>query len=132
MRLVSASLMWVVVLAIGRFTVSAQNPLPLDAPSSCVFTGSTWHGQGINGSNRSRRSLQGAFIPRDGRASADFAAACHRRPARGSVPSRITFCNAAVATDHERGTSRHQATTPGALSVLLALDVRPRPTHAVG
>jgi hypothetical protein len=48
--------------------VSACGP----AGSLLVFNGSTWHGQGINSSNRSRRSLQGAFIPRDGRASTDF------------------------------------------------------------
>ena len=48
--------------------VSACGP----AGSLLVFNGSTWHGQGINGSSRSRRSLQGAFIPRDGRAGTDF------------------------------------------------------------
>lgn len=48
--------------------VSACGP----AGSLLVFNGSTWHGQGINSSSRSRRSLQGAFIPRDGRAGTDF------------------------------------------------------------
>ena len=48
--------------------VSACGP----AGSLLVFNGSTWHGQGVNGSNRSRRSLQGAFIPRGGRAGTDF------------------------------------------------------------
>jgi len=48
--------------------VSACGP----AGSLLVFNGSTWHGQGINGSRRPRRSLQGAFIPRDARASTDF------------------------------------------------------------
>ena len=48
--------------------VSACGP----AGSLLVFNGSTWHGQGVNGSNRPRRSLQGAFIPRGGRASTDF------------------------------------------------------------
>lgn len=37
-----------------------------------VFNGSTWHGQGINDSGGARRSLQGAFIPSDGRAGTDF------------------------------------------------------------
>ena len=37
-----------------------------------MFNGSTWHGQGINDSGDARRSLQGAFIPSDGRASTDF------------------------------------------------------------
>jgi ectoine hydroxylase-related dioxygenase (phytanoyl-CoA dioxygenase family) len=48
--------------------VSACGP----AGSLLVFNGSTWHGQGVNGSNRPRRSLQGAFIPRGGRAGTDF------------------------------------------------------------
>lgn len=43
------------------------------AGSLLVFNGSTWHGQGINTSGRPRRSLQGAFIPREGRASTYFA-----------------------------------------------------------
>lgn len=42
------------------------------AGSLLVFNGSTWHGQGINSSDRPRRSLQGAFIPRGGRANTDF------------------------------------------------------------
>jgi hypothetical protein len=49
--------------------VSACGP----AGSLLVFDGSTWHGQGVNSSDRPRRSLQGAFIPRGGRASTDFA-----------------------------------------------------------
>jgi ectoine hydroxylase-related dioxygenase (phytanoyl-CoA dioxygenase family) len=43
------------------------------AGSLLVFNGSTWHGQGINESGQPRRSLQGAFIPREGRAWTDFA-----------------------------------------------------------
>jgi ectoine hydroxylase-related dioxygenase (phytanoyl-CoA dioxygenase family) len=42
------------------------------AGSLLLFNGATWHGQGINNSGRPRRSLQGAFIPRDGRAATDF------------------------------------------------------------
>lgn len=42
------------------------------AGSLLVFNGSTWHGQDVNSSGRPRRSLQGAFIPRGGRASSDF------------------------------------------------------------
>jgi hypothetical protein len=45
-----------------------------DAGSLLVFDGSTWHGHGANTSRGPRRSLQGAFIPRDGRAATDFAA----------------------------------------------------------
>lgn len=43
------------------------------AGSLLVFNGSTWHGQGVNTSGCPRRSLQGAFIPRTGRAGTDFA-----------------------------------------------------------
>jgi hypothetical protein len=44
------------------------------AGSLLVFNGSTWHGHTANSSDAPRRSLQGAFIPRDGRAGTDFAA----------------------------------------------------------
>jgi len=44
------------------------------AGSLLVFHGSTWHGHTANTSSRPRRSLQGAFIPRDGRAAIDWAA----------------------------------------------------------
>jgi ectoine hydroxylase-related dioxygenase (phytanoyl-CoA dioxygenase family) len=42
------------------------------AGSLIVFNGSTWHGHTANTSGGSRRSLQGAFIPRTGRAATDF------------------------------------------------------------
>jgi hypothetical protein len=44
------------------------------AGSLVIFNGSIWHGHTANISNGPRRSLQGAFIPRDGRAATDFAA----------------------------------------------------------
>jgi hypothetical protein len=44
------------------------------AGSLLVFNGSTWHGHTANVSSQPRRSLQGAFIPRDGQAATDFAA----------------------------------------------------------
>lgn len=44
------------------------------AGSLIVFNGSAWHGHTENTSNGPRRSIQGAFIPRDGRAGTDFAA----------------------------------------------------------
>jgi hypothetical protein len=44
------------------------------AGSLIVFNGSVWHGHTANTSNRPRRSIQGAFIPRGGRAAIDFAA----------------------------------------------------------
>jgi hypothetical protein len=42
------------------------------AGSLIVFNGSTWHGHAANTSSGPRRSLQGAFIPRTGRAATDF------------------------------------------------------------
>jgi hypothetical protein len=44
------------------------------AGSLLVFNGSVWHGHGANTSSFPRRSIQGAFIPKDGRAGTDFAA----------------------------------------------------------
>lgn len=44
------------------------------AGSLLVFNGSAWHGHTANTSNRPRRSIQGAYIPRGGRAATDFAA----------------------------------------------------------
>lgn len=44
------------------------------ASSLVVFNGSAWHGHTANTSGDPRRSLQGAFIPRDGRAGTDFSA----------------------------------------------------------
>ena len=42
--------------------------------SLLVFNGSAWHGHTANVSDGPRRSLQGAFIPRSGRAGTDFSA----------------------------------------------------------
>lgn len=44
------------------------------AGSLLVFNGSAWHGHTENTSSGPRRSLQGAFVPRDGHAGTDFAA----------------------------------------------------------
>ena len=44
-----------------------------DAGSLLVFNGSAWHGHTANISSGPRRSIQGAFIPRAGRAGTDFA-----------------------------------------------------------
>jgi ectoine hydroxylase-related dioxygenase (phytanoyl-CoA dioxygenase family) len=44
------------------------------AGSLLVFNGSAWHGHTANTSDQPRRSLQGAFIPRDGRAGTNFSA----------------------------------------------------------
>jgi ectoine hydroxylase-related dioxygenase (phytanoyl-CoA dioxygenase family) len=42
------------------------------AGSLIVFNGSTWHGHTANRSDGARRSVQGAFIPRDGHSAIDF------------------------------------------------------------
>ena len=44
------------------------------AGSLIVFNGSAWHGHTANTSSCPRRSIQGAFIPQQGRAATDFAA----------------------------------------------------------
>ena len=44
------------------------------AGSLLVFNGSVWHDHGANSSSGPRRSIQGAFIPRDGCSGTDFAA----------------------------------------------------------
>ena len=48
------------------------------AGSLLVFNGSIWHGHTAHVSSEPRRSLQGAFIPRDGHAATDFAARMRR------------------------------------------------------
>lgn len=42
--------------------------------SLLIFNGSAWHDHSANTSDKPRRSLQGAFIPRGGQAGTDFAA----------------------------------------------------------
>lgn len=42
------------------------------AGSLLIFNGSAWHGHSANTSSGSRRSIQGAFIPRSGRAATEF------------------------------------------------------------
>src|SRR5262245_58006241 len=44
------------------------------AGSLLIFNGSAWHGHTANTSDKPRRSLQGAFIPREGQQATDFAA----------------------------------------------------------
>jgi len=44
------------------------------AGSLLIFNGSVWHGHTANRSDNPRRSLQGAFIPRDGKAATNFSA----------------------------------------------------------
>ena len=40
--------------------------------SLLIFNGSVWHDHSANTSDKPRRSLQGAFIPRDGQSGCDF------------------------------------------------------------
>jgi ectoine hydroxylase-related dioxygenase (phytanoyl-CoA dioxygenase family) len=47
------------------------------AGSMIIFNGSVWHGHSANRSNRSRRSIQGAFIPREARPAIDQASRIH-------------------------------------------------------
>jgi ectoine hydroxylase-related dioxygenase (phytanoyl-CoA dioxygenase family) len=47
------------------------------AGSIIIFNGSVWHGHTANRSNRRRRSVQGAFIPREAQASIDQASRIH-------------------------------------------------------
>jgi len=42
--------------------------------SLLIFNGSVWHGHSANTSDKPRRSIQGAFIPRAGKSADDFAA----------------------------------------------------------
>jgi len=49
-----------------------QTPACGPAGSMIVFNGSAWHGHGPNGTDRPRRSLQGAFIRRDAPAMANL------------------------------------------------------------
>jgi len=44
------------------------------AGSLLIFNGSAWHDHTANTSSGPRRSIQGAFVPRDGRAGTEFAA----------------------------------------------------------
>jgi ectoine hydroxylase-related dioxygenase (phytanoyl-CoA dioxygenase family) len=44
-----------------------------DAGSVIIFHGSVWHGHTANRSSQRRRSVQGAFIPREARAAIDQA-----------------------------------------------------------
>jgi hypothetical protein len=44
-----------------------------DGGSLVIFSGSAWHSHTANRSDAPRRSIQGAFVPREGRAATDFA-----------------------------------------------------------
>jgi len=56
------------------------------AGSLVIFNGSTWHDHAANTSNLPRRSIQGAFIPRDGTSGDDFAAHLQPEPRARLTP----------------------------------------------
>ena len=58
------------------------------AGSLLVFNGSTWHGHAANTSDKPRRSLQSAFIPRTGQSATDFKRGCNQKPALASASWR--------------------------------------------
>jgi hypothetical protein len=76
-RFVPGSHLWPSMPADTISDVRADHPAQVLACSAAgsllIFNGSTWHSHAANTSNVPRRSLQGAFIPRDGRAGTDFA-----------------------------------------------------------
>jgi hypothetical protein len=47
------------------------------AGSMIIFNGSVWHGYSANMTNRPRRSIQGAFIPRDEQEATNFSSRMH-------------------------------------------------------
>jgi len=52
--------------------VVSEIPACEPAGSLLVFNGSAWHGHSANASAKPRRSIQGAFIPREGNATAGW------------------------------------------------------------
>ncbi len=76
-RFVPGSHLWRAMPADTMSDVRAHHPGQVlacgAAGSLLIFNGSAWHGHTANNSSGPRRSLQGAFIPRDGRAGTDFA-----------------------------------------------------------
>ena len=83
------------------------------AGSLLVFNGSAWHGHTANVSSGPRRSIQGAFIPRDGRAATDFAA--RMQPETSARLSPLARQVLAVQRNQLGGGSCH-ATAPPVLA----------------
>ena len=55
------------------------------AGSLLIFNGSTWHGHTANVSSEPRRSIQGAFIPRDAQAAVDWSTRLPREMMSGLI-----------------------------------------------
>jgi ectoine hydroxylase-related dioxygenase (phytanoyl-CoA dioxygenase family) len=68
------------------------------AGSMIIFNGSVWHGHGANGSNRRRRSVQGAFIPREARAAINQASRIRPETLKriGNLAQRVLAVGPAV------------------------------------
>src|SRR5262245_49266220 len=81
-RFVPGSHRWLTLPEHGLADVYDDHPRQMltcrPAGSLVVFNLSTWHGHTANRSDEARRSLQGAFIPRHGRAATDFGAPMQR------------------------------------------------------
>ena len=92
-RFVPGSHLWPAMPADTMADVRAHHPGQVlacgAAGSLLIFNGSAWHSHTANNSSGPRRSLQGAFIPRDGRAGTNFAARMHPETrARLGPPAR--------------------------------------------
>jgi hypothetical protein len=89
-RFVPGSHRWVGLPEHDLADVHADHPQQVlacgPAGSLLVFNGSTWHGHTANRSDRPRRSLQGAFIPRGGSAATDFGARMQRETLERLTP----------------------------------------------
>src|SRR5262245_25792425 len=94
-RFVPGSHLWPAMPADTMSDVRADHPAQVlacgAAGSLLIFNGSAWHGHTANSSSGPRRSLQGAFIPREGRAGTDFAARMQpeTRACLGSVAQHV-------------------------------------------
>jgi ectoine hydroxylase-related dioxygenase (phytanoyl-CoA dioxygenase family) len=58
-------------LSVGADAYEGERLACGPAGSIIIYNGSVWHGYSANWTTRCRRSIQGAFIPRDGRAAMD-------------------------------------------------------------
>jgi len=77
----------------------AAEPACGTAGSMIIFNGSVWHAHGANSSSRPRRSIQGAFVPRDSRAAIDQAARIRPETLRRISDLARSVLDVAEATD---------------------------------
>jgi hypothetical protein len=80
-RFIPGSHLWPAVPEDSMSDLQADVPVQVlacgSAGSLLIFHGSTWHGHAANVSSKPRRSLQGAFIPRNGSAATNWSARMH-------------------------------------------------------